>query len=264
MNPVTVSRLLDNTLASLAVAEEALSLEPSQRSALLTRLAGIPSARRTVLDSFRVESGAKELEPFQWCAENVARSLSHDLLVRESRPRFLGSALDSLISDLVSSAESGLVHSRSAATWLAQLGPGGRAMVHARILTRARHTLEVFDRFGVAVTPSASDTYLSVARSRWVLRGRRDGVLGEPHRRILVQVRTGSPSRSAARGLRVDALAATLAHPRGQAPARIVGVWPESGLVIAVDSSLDDLRGGARDVLRAAQRLSEMTRNQAA
>ena len=68
----------------------------------------------------------------------------------------------------------------------------------------------------------------------------------------MVRLRAGSPGPSAGAGLRVDLVVAALADFHGVAPARLVGLWPEAGVVLCVDGTMQDLRRGARDLVRAA------------
>jgi hypothetical protein len=62
----------------------------------------------------------------------------------------------------------------------------------------------------------------------------------------------GAPGKSAGPGLRADLTIDALAEPNGLAAARIIGLWPEAGVVLSVDGTMDDLRAGARDLVRTA------------
>ena len=263
MNPALIVSLREGTLDSLLTGTPGFELGSDRRRAFLERLADLPVPERTLLDSFRVERGPRDVGPFSWSAEKAARRLSTDVLRREMRVRHLDAAFDEVVNNLTSLAGDPRT-SRDLGSWLASLTPGALAMVRSRALHRAHLTLDVVARFSHPVTMTPADSYLSVARSRWLLRGQRDAVIGDTDHRILLRVRPGAPSRSAVRGLRVDALIDTLANPCGQAPACMVGVWPESGLVIGVEMTLDDLRGAARDLLRTARLVSDSARQNAA
>ncbi len=97
-----------------------------------------------------------------------------------------------------------------------------------------------------------SDAYYDVARARTTLRGRRDLVVERDGARVVVRVRGGAPGKSAGPGLRSDLTIDALAQTTGECAARIIGVWPEAGVVLSVDGTMADLRAGARDLVRTA------------
>jgi hypothetical protein len=99
---------------------------------------------------------------------------------------------------------------------------------------------------------ATSDAYYDVARARTTLRGRRDLIVPRDTHRVLVRVRMGAPGKSAGPGLRADLTIDALAEPSGLAAARVIGLWPEAGVVLSVDGTMDDLRAGARDLVRTA------------
>ena len=101
-------------------------------------------------------------------------------------------------------------------------------------------------------TMAPCDAYYDVAAGRTTLRARRDLVITRDGDRIVVRVRCGAPGKSAGPGLRADLTTETLAHPSGLAPVRFIGLWPEAGVCLAVDGTMDDLRAGARDLVRTA------------
>jgi hypothetical protein len=69
---------------------------------------------------------------------------------------------------------------------------------------------------------------------------------------VVLRVRSGSPGKSAGPGLRSDLTIDTLANPKGIAPRRFIGVWPDAGVALSVDGTMADLRAGARDLVRTA------------
>ncbi len=264
MNSLRVWSLRASLSDIAAVSSSGVVLPAESRTRYFDHLTRLPVTKRTQLDSYRVEGRRVSTSDFSWSAENAARRLSSEILRRESRPRFFGATLDEVIDELRRHAESGSASPRDLGVWLTEVGVGGRAMVAARALERAHSTHDVFERVDAPIVRAPADTYLSIPRSRWLLRGYRDGWSGTDAPRVVLRVRPGSPSRSAARGLRVDALIATLAHPGVVAPARVVSAWPDAGLVLTLDPSLDDLTRGAKDLLRVAQRLSHQASDQAA
>ena len=69
---------------------------------------------------------------------------------------------------------------------------------------------------------------------------------------MLLRVRAGAPGKSAGPGLRADLTIDALAEPTGLAASRVIGLWPEAGVVLSVDGTMEDLRAGARDLVRTA------------
>ena len=66
------------------------------------------------------------------------------------------------------------------------------------------------------------------------------------------RARAARPGKSAGPGLRTDLVIDALADPDGIAPARYIGLWPDAGLCLGVDGTMEDLRAGARDLVRTA------------
>ena len=95
-----------------------------------------------------------------------------------------------------------------------------------------------------------SDAYYDVAGARTSLRGRRDALINTPTGRTVVRLRTGMPSPTAIAGLRADLTIDAFANVEGRAAQRIVGVWPDAGIALAVDGTESVVRAGARDLLR--------------
>jgi hypothetical protein len=65
-------------------------------------------------------------------------------------------------------------------------------------------------------------------------------------------MRAGAPGKSAGPGLRADLTIDAFADSSGLVASRVIGLWPEAGVVLSVDATMDDLRAGARDLVRAA------------
>jgi hypothetical protein len=154
---------------------------------------------------------------------------------------------DQLMRDVAGYAQRG-----SMASWFATLHQSELALVKADAAnwTLQMHeiALSIEDQWSVC----ASDAFYDVARARTTLRGRRDLEVVLEDRCVLLRIRSGSPGKSSGPGLRSDLTIATLAHPQGIAPARMIGLWPESGVCLGVDGTMSDLRAGARDLVRTA------------
>jgi hypothetical protein len=127
-----------------------------------------------------------------------------------------------------------------------------RGLVVAEAINWASSTLEAARHLDGAWIVAPSDTYYDVAAARTTLRGRRDLIVGPPDALAIVRLRSGAPGKSAGPGLRADLTIEALAHPEGRAPSRIIGLWPDAGVSLAVDGTMDDLRAGARDLVRTA------------
>ncbi|MDE3065689.1 MAG: hypothetical protein KGJ36_08455, partial [Acidobacteriota bacterium] len=164
----------------------------------------------------------------------------------------LGAAVLEALEDQVARSRTGQTRPGSLGRWLEAATPGARGLVLAEALTWARGVLEVAHAVEGPWTIPAADAYYDVAGARVTLRGRRDLEVGHGEGRVVVRVRAGSPGPTAGAGLRADLVTCALADPRGVAPTRVVGAWPEAGVVLGVDGTIEDLRAGARDLVRAA------------
>ena len=142
--------------------------------------------------------------------------------------------------------------SGSLATWLATSHRGELAVVRAEAANWATQVVEAAATLTSPWTIAPSDAYYDVARARTTLRGRRDVIVAAHSARVLLRVRAGAPGPSAGAGLRADLAIDALAHPEGHGALRILGLWPEAGVVLAVDGTIEDLRAGARALLRTA------------
>jgi hypothetical protein len=89
-----------------------------------------------------------------------------------------------------------------------------------------------------------------VATAQTTLRGRRDLLVGTGDERIVVRIRPGAPSPTAGAGLRADLCIDALGDANGVSARRFIGLWPEAGLLLAVDGTMENLRSGARDLVR--------------
>jgi hypothetical protein len=59
------------------------------------------------------------------------------------------------------------------------------------------------------------------------------------------------PAPTSIAGLRADLAVDAFSHIGGEAPQRIIGVWPEAGITLSVDGTEEAVRAGARDLMRA-------------
>ncbi|MDE3082857.1 MAG: hypothetical protein KGJ39_05500 [Acidobacteriota bacterium] len=230
------------------------SLDDEQRRAFADRFRALPGAEHRRLDAWSVER-VDAPRDFRWSAVNARRTLGNAALRRlaSQQPSSVLEAVTDVVTDRLLAAAAGFARTGSLGHWLAQLDDAARAIVVAEATNWATTLVELTHDLDVAWRPAASDAYYAVAGARVTLRAQREFLVEGPTR-VVVRVRSGSPGRSAGAGLRAELATETLAHPHGDAPGRYVGVWPDAGLALAVDGTLEDVRAGARHLLRAAQR----------
>jgi len=156
------------------------------------------------------------------------------------------------IADQLLRSTSGFARRGSLGDWLAGVSATGIGLVTAEATNWAIQSAEIAEWIDSPWGVAQSDAYYDVARARTSLRGRRDLEVTLDDSKVVLRLRAGSPGKSAGPGLRTDLTIAALAHPEGLAPARMIGVWPEAGVCLSVDGTMDDLRSGARDLVRTA------------
>ena len=231
---------------------EAPSLDDEHRRLLAARFAAIDTETHRRLDAWSVER-AERHSPFTWSAATARRSLGNAALRRlVAAPLTPLDAVGDVVTDRLLSAAAGSARPGSLGHWLASLADAERALVVAEATNWTTTLVELTHELEVAWRPAASDAYYVIAGARTTLRAQREFVVEGPTR-VIVRVRSGSPGRSAGAGLRADLAVETLSHPHGDAPGRFVGVWPDAGIALAVDGTLEDVRAGARHLLRAAR-----------
>lgn len=210
---------------------------------------GVGPHRR--LGAVDVERGGSEPRPFAWDARLARRSLASAAVSRlvTGSSATLREAVNDAAAALVARAQSGRAGAGSLGAWLEGAEGPARALARAGALTWASTQLEVAGQLPGEAHHYPADAYYDVATARVTLRARRDLRAGGS----VVRLRAGSPSRTAGAGLRADLAALALADPAGVAPARLVGVWPEAGVVIGLDADDDALLAGARSFARCAR-----------
>ena len=240
------------------------SLNDEQRRSFAEHFRILAGTEHRRLDAWSVER-VEAPRDFRWSALNARRTLGNAALRRVSSQQAASvlEAVNDVVADRLLSAAAGFARPGSLGAWLARLEDAARAIVVAEATNWATTLVELTHDLDVAWRPATSDAYYALAGARVTLRAQREFLIEGPTR-IVVRVRAGSPGRSAGAGLRAELATETLAHPRGDAPGRYVGVWPDAGLALAVEGSLEDVRAGARHLLRAAQRTAPESLSQAA
>lgn len=248
----TSRHVLDRLIDEAPIATSVLS--DDHRRSLSARFRAVAGEGHRRIDAWMVERAAQPHDPFRWSPATARRALGNAALRRTVADPSLTSfeAVDVEVTDQLLRVVSGYARPWSLAAYLAQCSPSVLALVSAEAANWATQLGEAAQSITRPWTIAASDAYYDVAGARTTLRGRRDLVVAREATRVLVRVRAGAPGRSAGPGLRADLTIDALAEPSGVAAVRVIGVWPEAGVVLSVDGTMEDLRAGARDLVLTA------------
>ena len=242
-----------NALIS-AAPRSPVTLTDDHRRSLSARFRAVASDTHRRLDAWTVERAGQGGERFRWSPATARRVLATGALRRASRHP--GLSMIELVTDEIADqllrSTSGFSRRGSLGDWLAGVSAAAISLVTAEATNWAIQSAEIAEGIDEPWCVATSDAYYDVARARTTLHGRRDLEVTLDDSRVVLRLRAGSPGKSAGPGLRTDLTIATLAHPEGLAPARIIGIWPEAGVCLSVDGTMDDLRSGARDLVRTA------------
>jgi hypothetical protein len=243
-----LNRLIDDAPTDVA------TLTDDHRRSLSARFRAVASEGHRRLDAWMVERAGKPYDAFRWSPATARRALGNAALRRRLNDPSLTSfdAVDVEVTDQLLRAVSGYARPGSLASYLASSSPSALGLVSAEAANWSTQLGEAAESIARPWTVATSDAYYDVARARTTLRGRRDLVVALDDARVLVRVRAGAPGKSAGPGLRADLTIDALAEPSGLAAARVIGLWPEAGVVLSVDGTMEDLRSGARDLVRTA------------
>lgn len=249
-----LDRLVDDAPAKSAV----LTLE--HREALGAHFRASGTGRRRRLDAWSVERGGRPSAHFRWSPGSARRALGNAALRRAVDDARLttANAVELEVTDQLLRSAEGYTWSGSLASYLASLSPAVHGLVAAEAANWATQLAEAATSLTHPWVIAPSDAYYDVAAARTTLRGRRDLAISRDDDRVVLRVRNGAPGPSAGPGLRVDLLVDALSHGGGLAALRVIGLWPEAGMVLAVDGTMEDLRAGARDLVRASLAMREL------
>lgn len=164
----------------------------------------------------------------------------------------LVSAARDEVDELLVRAAAGYARPGSIAYWLSAQSSAVLSLVVAEATTWASAAIETLAPLELEWSPVDVDVFYDVATARTTLRSRRDAVVSDADQRVVIRFRSGVPAKFAGAGLRADLVIDALGNPRGLSARRMIGLWPDSGIALAVDGTLDDLRSGARDLVRTA------------
>ena len=247
-------------LVALAPAGE--QLDATHREALAARLRSIPTMEPRRLDAWMVEHGGHAGRGFAW-SPTTARRIIGTLAFARPLPTWTAQgAVREEMSEQLANFARGYTRLGSLGHWLAGLDVVALGLVESEAINWALQLLDVTELLVEGATLETTDGYYHVAGAQTTLRARRDFTIAGPEGRVVLRIRSGRPGKSAGPGLRADLVADALATPDGQAPRRFIGLWPEAGIALAVDGTMENLRSGARDLVRAAvvQRRERLTK----
>ena len=229
-------------------------LTDDHRRSLSARFRAVAGADHRRLDAWMVERAGQPFGTFRWSPTTAKRVVGNAALRRALNDLTLTSfdAVDIEVTDQLLRATSGYARPGSLAFYLAQSSPSVVGLVAAEAANWVTQLGEAAEGIAAPWSVATSDAYYDVARARTTLRGRRDLIVVRGLSRILLRVRAGAPGKSAGPGLRADLTIDALANDTGLAAARVLGLWPEAGVVLSVDGTMEDLRLGARDLVRTA------------
>lgn len=255
MNALVQRRLTARDLNELIddAPRDAAEVSDDHRVSLTSRFRAVPGTQHRRLDAWMVEQSGRSPGPFVWSPATARRLLGNHALRRLSRtPDNLLNAVRDEVADQLLRAANGYARAGSLGHWLAGVSHPVLGLITAEAVNWATQTLESVDGLRAPWRMAGSDVYYDVAGARTTLRGRRDVIVETPDGRVIVRIRSGQPGKSAGPGLRSDLVVETLAQPSGLAPRRYLGIWPDAGLILGVDGTMENLRAGARDFVRAA------------
>ncbi len=243
-----MNRLIDESPDEPAV------LTDDHRRSLSARFRAIASAEHRRLDAWMVERAGRADGVFRWSPATARRVLGNAALRRNALEPHLSrfDAVTVELTDQLLRYSAGYARPGSLAWYLASCRGAELGLVSSEAANWSTQLAEVAEGLRDPWHVATSDAYYDVARARTTLRGRRDLIVPHGSHRVLVRVRMGAPGKSAGPGLRADLTIDALAEPSGLAAARVIGLWPEAGVVLSVDGTMEDLRAGARDLVRTA------------
>ncbi|HEY5304339.1 MAG TPA: hypothetical protein VIJ86_09820 [Acidimicrobiales bacterium] len=255
MNPLAQRRFTPRDLRELIelAPHDVAEVSGDHRDSLASRFRAVPVSEHRRLDAWMVEQAGRPSRPFVWSPTTARRILGNNALRRVvATPDTILNAVRDEVADQLLRAAAGYARAGSLGHWLAGVAHPLLGLITAEAVNWATQVRECTLGITAPWKVASSDVYFDVAGARTTLRGRRDLVITTNAGRVVVRVRSGQPGKSAGPGLRSDLVVETLAHPDGVAPLRYLGLWPDAGLVLGVEGTMDNVRAGARDFVRTA------------
>jgi hypothetical protein len=233
--------------------QDVARVSDDHRASLASRFRAVPLSEHRRLDAWMVEQAGRPPGPFAWSPATARRILGNNALRRvPSAPDTILTAVRDELADQLLRAARGYARPGSLGHWLAGVAHPVLGLITGEAVNWATQVLECAQGLDVEYRVASCDVYYDVAGARTTLRGRRDLIITTDTGRVVVRIRSGQPGKSAGPGLRSDLVVETLAHPDGLAPRRYLGLWPDAGLALGVDGTMENVRAGARDFVRAA------------
>jgi hypothetical protein len=257
MTALAVRRLDSAALVALAdaPAPPRAHLTDEHRASLASRFRAVGGVRRRRLDAWDCE-GSTTTGSFRWTPRRARRSIGRAGL-RRFQTRVATSVTGGVadeIDELFVRAAAGFARPGSLAYWIAGLPSAAVAATGAQAVGWATTTLVTLEPLTVRWSVCESDAFYDVAAARTTLRGCRDAVVTDDATRTIVRLRAGHPGPAAGAGLRADLVVDALCDRDGLVATRIIGLWPDAGIALGLDGTLEDARAGARSLVRAAVR----------
>jgi hypothetical protein len=232
---------------------EPVRLSDEHRASLSARFRAVSTPGHRRLDAWSVERAGRESAAFRWSPGSARRVLGNAAVRRiASHPASIRDAVRDELGDQMVRAASGYSRHGSLSHWLASAPHPVIGLVTAEAVNWASQLHELSRWLEAPWSMPSSDAYYDVASARTTLRARRDLIVGLDDARVVLRVRSGAPGKCAGPGLRADLTIESLADHDGVAPVRFVGLWPDAGVCLSVDGTIEDLRSGARDLVRTA------------
>ena len=207
------------------------------------------------VDAWTIEQAGTPPTPFVWSVRKTRRTLGNAAasLVISGQQRTVAAAVRAEMGRHLELAARGWANRGTLSWWIAEQSPVAQGIITAEAVAWASDICDLAERSFAQFTAS-SDLYIDLPTCRTSWRARRDLLTEDGS--VMVRVRGGAPSPTAGAGLRADLAMATVAA-RGEAgPARIVGIWPQAGMALALDSDEITVAAGIRDLTAASKALA--------
>jgi hypothetical protein len=223
---------------------------------LAARLAAMRRTAPSRFDAFVAEFGAARFATaFRWSAKAARRPLGTGALrrlVAGTSRELLGAAREEADATC-DRAQRGLARRGALGTWLAGVPAEVRALCCVEAASWAWglwHLLDL-DAHAGRLALGVPDAWFDVPGARTTLHGRRDAT-GTGEAAGFLRLRDGIPGGRAIDGLYVDGLIAAIAGRSPSVPARVLGAWPDAGVVLVAELDTAAVRHAARVVVGCA------------
>ena len=207
------------------------------------------------VDAWTIEQAGAPPSPFVWSVRKTRRTLGNAAasLVISGQQRTVAAAVRAEMGHHLDLAVRGWANRGTLSWWIAEQSPVAQGIITAEAVAWASDICDIAER-SLARFTAPSDLYIDLPTCRTSWRARRD--LLNDDGSVMVRVRGGAPSTTAGAGLRADLAMATVAARGEVGPARIVGIWPQAGMALALNSDEITVAAGIRDLTAASKVLA--------